>query len=167
MVLIYTKLTGQSGDYVIHQSALDPIIKQSIRRYSSLFIRKKIALHYTPTTLKTITDEKWLQFVIEQVLSNSLKYTPEKGEITLWVDEEQNLWIADGGIGIPAEDLPRVFEKGYTGFHGRADKRATGIGLYLCKRICEKLGHSICITSALGEGTRVKIGLANNLIEVE
>ncbi len=167
MVLLYIKLKDQNSDYLIKKQALDPIIKQAIRRYSSQFIRKKITLSYTTADFSTITDEKWLQFVIEQVLSNSLKYTPPKGNIKIWADDQQNLWMKDSGIGIPKEDLPRVFEKGYTGFHGRADKRATGIGLYLCRRICEKLGHTMVITSNLGEGTTVKIALANYGIKVE
>lgn len=104
-----------------------------------------------------LTDEKWLCFVIEQILSNSLKYTPA-GIISIRA-EGTALIIEDTGIGIKAEDLPRVFERGYTGYNGRADKKSTGIGLYLCRRVLSRLGHTVSISSEPGRGTRVKIGL--------
>ncbi len=103
-----------------------------------------------------LTDEKWLGFVAEQLLSNALKYT-HRGKISIFMENEK-LVIADTGIGIRSEDLPRVCEKGYTGYNGHADKRSTGIGLYLCSRILGKLGHSLEITSEEGVGTRVMIG---------
>ena len=103
-----------------------------------------------------LTDEKWLGFVIEQLLSNALKYTHE-GSITIGM-EEGRLTITDTGIGIRAEDLPRVCEKGYTGYNGHANQKSTGIGLYLCSTILKKLGHSFTITSQEGTGTRVMIG---------
>jgi signal transduction histidine kinase len=107
-----------------------------------------------------LTDEKWLLFVIEQVLSNALKYTNE-GEISIYMDSSlpDTLVIEDTGIGIQEEDLPRIFEKGFTGYNGRSDKKSTGIGLYLCRRILNKLSHTINIESEVGKGTRVKIGL--------
>ncbi len=103
-----------------------------------------------------LTDEKWLGFVIEQLLSNALKYTHE-GSITIGM-EKGRLTITDTGIGIRAEDLPRVCEKGYTGYNGHANQKSTGIGLYLCSTILKKLGHSFTITSQEGTGTRVTIG---------
>lgn len=167
MVLLYMKLNGETSDYLIQKYSVDTIIKQALRRYASQFIRKKIVLEYEPTSLKVITDEKWLLFVIEQLLSNSLKYTPKQGTIRIRMDEEQVLSIKDNGIGIPPEDLPRVFEKGFTGFHGREEKKATGIGLYLCKRICEKLGHTITIDSQAGKGTTAQVDLASHQLTVE
>ena len=116
--------------------------------------------------MRVLTDEKWLSFVIEQVLSNALKYTPQGG-VSVYVEEPKTLCIRDTGIGIAPEDLPRVFERGYTGLQGRADKRASGIGLYLCRRICRNLGHTITAESRPGEGTTVRIKLEEKKITVE
>lgn len=122
---------------------------------------KRIELELDETHAKVLTDEKWLSFVIGQLLSNALKYTPEQGRISVtWEDATQTLTIGDTGIGIRPEDLPRVFEKGFTGYNGREQKKSTGIGLYLCRRVLGKLGHSISITSIPGQGTQVQLGLA-------
>jgi signal transduction histidine kinase len=99
-------------------------------------------------------------FAIGQILSNALKYTPKRGEIHIY-DGEENLTIADNGIGIRAEDLPRVFERGFTGYNGRKKQKATGIGLYLCRSVLMKLGHEITITSTPGEGTCVALSLTS------
>ena len=167
-----------------------------------MFIRKRIALNYRQTGITVVTDEKWLLFVIGQILSNALKYT-DSGKISIYTqmseaerpselnaedggplgevpvpgDEESRgggncafedscpepagifLVIEDTGIGIAPEDLYRVFEKGFTGYNGRENKKATGLGLYLCRRILDKLSHTIEIESELGRGTKVKIGL--------
>ena len=104
-----------------------------------------------------LTDEKWLLFVLEQVLSNALKYTPS-GSVAIDLESPKTLCIRDTGIGIAPEDLPRVFEKGYTGYNGHADKKATGIGLYLCRQMADKLGHTIRMESEIGKGTKVWIG---------
>ena len=111
-------------------------------------------------------DEKWLSFVIEQVISNAVKYT-SAGGIKIYMKPEDVLIIEDTGIGIAAEDLPRIFENGYTGFNGREDKRASGIGLYLCRRICENLGHGISAESEPGVGTKIKLDLSTKKIGVE
>ena len=105
-----------------------------------------------------LTDEKWLTFVIEQIVSNAVKYTTE-GSVRIYMDEPGILCIKDTGIGISAEDLPRIFENGYTGFNGREDKRASGIGLYLCKRIMDNLGHTISAESQPGKGTTITMDL--------
>lgn len=166
MVLGYLRLESPSSDYVIRNYALDDIVRQAVRKYASQFIRRKLRLEYTPLNVSVITDEKWLLFVIEQVLSNALKYT-RSGSVSITLEAPKTLCIRDTGIGIAPEDLPRVFEKGFTGCNGRTDKRATGIGLYLCRRILAKLGHSITITSEVGVGTTVRIGLAQDALEVE
>ena len=166
MVLGYLRLESPSSDYVIRNYALDDIVRQVVRKYASQFIRRKLRLEYTPLNVSVITDEKWLLFVIEQVLSNALKYT-RSGSVSITLEAPKTLCIRDTGIGIAPEDLPRVFEKGFTGCNGRTDKRATGIGLYLCRRILEKLGHTIAITSTVGEGTTVRIGLQQDALEVE
>lgn len=166
MVLGYLRLESPSSDYVIRNYLLDDIVRQAVRKYASQFIRRKLRLEYTPLNVSVITDEKWLLFVIEQVLSNALKYT-RSGSVSITLEAPKTLCIRDTGIGIAPEDLPRVFEKGFTGCNGRTDKRATGIGLYLCRRILEKLGHTIAITSTVGEGTTVRIGLQQDALEVE
>jgi len=146
MVLSYLRLDSKSTDFVIKQYSLNNIIKQAIRKYAYFFIQKQISLDLTETDCTVFTDEKWLLFVIEQVLSNALKYTSQ-GKISIYCDTDKTLIIKDTGIGIAAEDLPRVFEKGFTGYNGRNDKKSTGIGLYLSKRIFNKLGHTIVIES--------------------
>lgn len=166
MVLGYLRLESPSSDYVIRNYALDDIVRQAVRKYASQFIRRRLRLEYTPLNVSVITDEKWLLFVIEQVLSNALKYT-RSGSVSITLEAPKTLCIRDTGIGIASEDLPRVFEKGFTGCNGRTDKRATGIGLYLCRRILEKLGHTIAITSTVGEGTTVRICLQQDALEVE
>jgi len=160
MVLQYLRLENIGGDLMFKSYSLDDIVKQAIRKYSKTFILKKIKLNYKSLNCNVLTDEKWLVFVVEQILSNALKYT-NSGEISIYMDDRLpfTLVIEDTGIGIAGEDLPRVFEKGFTGYTGRLDKKSTGIGLYLCKRILAKLSHTITIESEVGKGTKVKIGL--------
>lgn len=157
MVLNYQRLNSTSGDWILAKYPLDGILRQSIRKYAKQFIRKKLSLRYDGTDMIVLTDEKWLCFVIEQILSNALKYT-KNGEIRIYT-EGQRLYISDTGIGIQKSDLPRIFEKGYTGYNGRADKKSTGIGLYLCRKVCEKLGHGITVESGIGQGTCVCLEL--------
>ena len=165
MVLNYLRLDSDSTDFVFRTCALDDIIRQCVRKYAKQFIRKRIRLEYEGTALQVLTDEKWLCFAIEQILSNALKYT-SAGSIRIFTQGE-TLVIADTGMGIAPEDLPRVFEKGYTGYNGRTDKKATGIGLYLCKRILNRLGHEISISAQVGKGTRVSIDLSREELTVE
>ncbi len=166
MVLMFLKLEEKSRDYCFKANDLDTIIRQTVKKFSGEFIDRKLRLCYEPIGLQVITDEKWLSFVIEQVLSNALKYTPS-GSITISLQSEQTLCIRDTGIGIAPEDLPRIFEKGYTGCNGRLDKKASGIGLYLCRRICNDLGHRIRVESVLDEGTCVTIDFSRQTLEVE
>ena len=113
-----------------------------------------------------LTDEKWLVFVIEQLLSNAIKYT-HKGKISIYLLEDKKLVIEDTGIGIAKEDIPRIFEKGFTGYNGRTDKKATGLGLYLCKKITTKLSHQIYIESEIGVKTKVILDLSMINLNVE
>lgn len=138
-----------------------------MRKFAPQFIRRHLTLRYEPVGKTVLTDEKWLGFVIEQVLSNAVKYTPEGGTVTVSCTDAPALLISDTGIGVEPEDLPRVFEQGFTGYNGRADKKATGLGLYLCRRVCRKLGHTITMDSRVGEGTTVTIGLARTEREHE
>ena len=191
MALQYTRLGAETNDFVFENVMLDEVIKLSIHKYARQFIQKQLRLSYTPQQLMAVTDKKWLGFVLDQLLSNAVKYT-RQGGVTIRVccagqpcggavsepdekkaghghcdeaaqafcdayDESVRIIIEDTGIGIRAEDLPRVCEKGYTGYNGHADKYSTGIGLYLCQSILEKLGHSFHITSAQGKGTKAEI----------
>ena len=156
MVLTYIRLDSISSDYVITKINLDEVVKDTVKKYASLFINKKIKLNYVSHETMVISDKKWLSFAFEQILGNSVKYSSTNGEITIETFENK-LVIEDKGIGIKEEDLPRIFEKGFTGFNGRYEKKSSGLGLYLCKKTLDKLGHHIEISSTVGKGTRVEI----------
>ena len=162
MVLGYLKIDGASSDLLFQNYSLLDIVRQGVRKYAYMFIRKNIILELKEMECMVLTDEKWLVFVIEQILSNALKYT-SSGKISIYMEDTEGklLVIEDTGIGIAEEDLPRVFEKGFTGYNGRMDKKATGIGLYLCKKILDKLSHKIAIESKINVGTTVKINLSS------
>jgi len=166
MVLTFLRLDSDSTDYVIREIDLDAIIRPAIRKFASDFIAKKLTMDFEPTGAKVLSDEKWLSFVIEQVISNAVKYT-NNGGIVISMTAPGILSVKDTGIGISAEDLPRIFENGYTGFNGREDKRASGIGLYLCKRVCDNLGHRISAESEPGIGTDIRIDLNRKNIVIE
>ncbi len=166
MVMCYIRLDSTAGDFVIRKYQLDDIIKQSVKKFSRQFIRKKIRLIYEPVECEVLTDEKWLSFVVEQIVSNALKYT-KSGSIEIYLEKPRTLCIRDTGMGIATEDLPRIFEQGYTGYNGRADKKASGIGLYLCKRICKRLKHGISAESEIGRGTTIKLHLEKTKIGIE
>ena len=176
MVLGYLRTEDMSSDLKLFRCSLDRIIRDQIHKYAGIFVSKKLTLTYESILQDVLTDEKWLGFVIGQILSNALKYTRTGGiriylekKLSLDTDdvsisignddcnkvEKLTLVIEDTGIGIRAEDIPRIFEKGYTGVNGRDDNRATGIGLYLSNKIMRKLGHRLYITSAEEKGTKV------------
>ena len=165
MVLGYLKLEGDSNDFVLRKRRLDDVVRGCVRKYARLFIIKKLPLNFEETRMTVLTDDKWLAFMIEQLLSNSLKYTSQ-GEIRIYADGKA-LVVEDTGIGISAEDLPRLGERGFTGYNGREDKKSTGLGLYLCRRICAKLGHKLVIESTPDVGTRVKILFADSTMLYE
>ena len=156
MVLTYIRLDSISSDYVITKINLDEVVKESVKKYATIFINKKIKLNYVSHETMVISDKKWLSFAFEQILGNSVKYSSNGGEITIETCENK-LVIEDNGMGIKEEDLPRIFEKGFTGFNGRYEKKSSGLGLYLCKKTLDKLGHHIEISSKVGEGTRIEI----------
>ncbi len=159
MVLGYLRLDSDSTDYVFCDTDLDALIRQAVRKFARLFILKRITLDFQETGRTVLTDGKWLSFVVEQLLSNALKYTPAGGAVRIYGDGE-TLVIADTGIGIREEDLPRIFEKGFTGYNGRTGQKSTGIGLYLCRRVTEKLGHDLTIVSRPGQGTIARLDLS-------
>lgn len=160
MALQYQRVSSTENDFVLEKISLDGVIRDTIKKYAKIMIRRHIGINYSGTKKQVYTDEKWLEFILEQILSNAIKYTPQ-GFVTIETAEEKDrffITIKDTGIGIKAEDLPRVFEKGYTGYNGHADKKATGIGLYLCRQMADELGHTIRMESELGKGTKVWIG---------
>jgi signal transduction histidine kinase len=167
-VLQYLRVESMSSDLVLRKYSLDDIVKQAVRKYARMFIRKKIRLDFEELNCEVLTDEKWLVFVIEQHLSNALKYTKE-GTVSIYMDNcsEKTLVIEDTGIGIREEDINRLFERGFTGYNGRWDKKSTGLGLYLNKQILNKLSHSIVIESQVDKGTKVRINLATIEVDVE
>lgn len=166
MVLAFLRLNSTSSDYVFREYPVDAIIRQAVKKFSGEFILRKIALRYEPTDRRIVTDEKWFLFVLEQIISNALKYTKE-GCIKIYMRDADTLCIEDSGIGIAPQDLPRIFENGYTGYNGRSDKKASGIGLYLCKRICDRLGIKISARSELGVGTVIELGIAQYRLRAE
>ena len=160
MALQYQRVSSTENDFVLEKVSVDGVIRDTIKKYAKIMIRRHIGINYSGTGQDVYTDGKWLAFMLEQILSNAIKYTPQ-GFVTIETAEEKDrffITIKDTGIGIKAEDLPRVFEKGYSGYNGHADKKATGIGLYLCRQMADKLGHTIRMESEIGKGTKVWIG---------
>lgn len=166
MVLSYLKIGDISKDMVLERCDLGKVVRQAVKKYSKLFILQKLSLEMGEIAEIVLTDEKWLSFVVEQILSNALKYT-KSGSVSIYLEQEGVLVIKDTGIGISAEDLPRIMEKGYTGYNGRIDKRSTGIGLYLCKKVMDKLHHQLRIDSEDGKGTKVVLDLRRTQLDLE
>ena len=157
MALSYLKMANHNTDMDISLVNLDDIIKPLIKKYAILFISNNIKLEYEKLNVKVITDSKWCMVVIEQLLSNAIKYT-KNGIVSISFNEKENyLEIKDNGIGIKDSDLPKIFDKGYSGFNGRQNQKSTGIGLFLVKQILDKLGQKVKLGSKLGEGTSVKV----------
>ena len=179
MVLGYLRTEDMSSDLTLSCCSLDSVIRDQIHKYAGIFVSRKLSLTYDGISESVLTDEKWLGFVIGQILSNALKYT-RTGGIHIYLKNSPvrnyvsnitpttpiTLVIEDTGIGIRAEDLPRIFEKGYTGVNGREDNRATGIGLYLSRKILRKLGHEITVDSQVDKGTEVRMSLWKKDLEM-
>lgn len=166
MVLSYLKIGDIAKDMVLERCDLGKVVRQAVKKYSRLFILQKLSLEMGEIAEIVLIDEKWLSFVVEQILSNALKYT-KSGSVSIYLEQEGVLVIKDTGIGISAEDLPRIMEKGYTGYNGRIDKRSTGIGLYLCKKVMDKLHHQLRIDSEDGKGTKVVLDLRRTQLDLE
>lgn len=167
MALNYVKLEESGAEMDLGEVNVDEIIKKAVKKYSILFIYKGIKLDYQPVGMQVLSDGQWLQNLLEQILSNSLKYTPS-GTIHIYRDpsNEQTLVIEDTGIGIRSEDIQKIFNKGYSGLNGRLHEKSTGLGLFLSKKICQLLGHQLDIQSKLGEGTRVLIDMSREELDV-
>lgn len=162
MVLAYLRMTSESSDYIFREFALDPVVRKAIRMFSTQFIYKKIRLDFQETHLKVLSDEKWLQFVIEQILSNAVKYSPAGSMIRI-CSIGSDLIIEDEGCGISKSDLKRITEKGYTGENGRLNSsESSGLGLYLVYSIMRKLNHPITIESEPQKGTKVILHLQDD-----
>lgn len=161
MALNYLRFEEMSNDLVLERNSLEQLVRQVVKKYAAIFIYNHISIQLEHLDYTVLTDEKWFCFVLEQILSNALKYT-KQGSVKISAEETENglqIFVKDTGIGIKREDLPRIFEKGFTGYNGRMDKKASGLGLYLCKGVCEKLGHEIRVVSEEGEGTTVILTL--------
>ncbi len=164
-VLYYARSEHSEKDYLITNCSLDDMVSNVIRRNKDALLYGKMQIDFEPSGLKVYTDSKWMEFIINQVMSNAIKYCNGKqGSIRIWAEEskETRLFIEDNGIGIPASEVPRVFEKSFTGSNGRSLKSSTGMGLFLCDQLCRKLGHSISLCSQENQGTRVTITFARN-----
>lgn len=166
MVLAFLRLGSDSTDYVFREVALDDIVRSAIRSFSGDFIQKKLRVEVQPTHLRIVTDEKWLRFVMEQLLSNAIKYT-SAGGVKVYLEAPCTLCIRDTGIGIAKEDLPRLGQNGFTGLNGRMEDKASGLGLHLCHQVCAALGYGIAIESEIDKGTCVKINLHKRALQVE
>ena len=159
IALDYQRLQNIHSDLHLTHAPLYPLCCQAARRLLPLFQYGRIGLTLEPFEGTALTDSKWLLVVLTQVLTNALKYTPPGGHITIRQTKPCVLTIEDTGIGIRPEDQARVFDRGFTGHTGRSQEKSTGIGLYLCKHICDELGHDIALNSQVGKGTRVTLDL--------
>ena len=161
-VLYYVRCENSQKDYLIKKSTLSKIVKNVIMKNKDYFIHHKLKLNIYDLDKVVLTDSKWLEFIINQIINNSFQYTVHKSEACIEIsatedNEQVILTILDNGIGICSSDLPRVFEKSFTGYNGRIQKKSTGMGLYICYRLCQHLGHHICIESIQNEYTKVII----------
>ena len=158
--LYYSRLDSFSKDYLINEINMHSLIIGVVKKHAKEFIGKKIKIEISDLEFTIDSDKKWLFFILDQILSNSLKYTKANGIIKIigvLMQNEKRIVIEDNGIGIKSEDVHRVFDKGFTGYNGRENFKATGMGLYLSKSLATKLGHHITIQSKHCEYTRVTV----------
>ena len=160
-ILGYARLNADSTDYVFSKYNLDEIIRGVIRKYSIQFIGKNNSLDFCETKKIILTDAKWFSFILEQIISNAIKYT-QNGRVAIYLKKDE-LIIEDNGIGIMPEDLPRIFDAGYTGYNGRLEKKSTGLGLNLSKNIGKSLRVTLRCESEPKIGTKMYINLKNIL----
>ena len=165
LVLQYLRLENFHDDLQLKQVALEHLVKEVVRKYSLFFIQKGLTINLDDLDVKVISDEKWLLVIIEQVLSNSLKYT-KNGGIEVYF-KDNTLYLKDSGIGIKDSDILRVFERGFSGYNGRLTQQSSGLGLYLSKKIADQLGHDISISSQVGQGTTVSIHFQKQKLAID
>ena len=155
LVLQYLRLESFHDDLVLKQENLADLVREVVKKYALFFIQQGLSLNLHDLDHTIVTDKKWFLVILEQILSNSLKYTKE-GSIEIYFHEDR-LYIKDTGLGIQNADLLRVFERGFSGYNGRLTQQSSGLGLYLSKKIADQLGHKIAIDSQVGQGTTVSI----------
>lgn len=160
-VLYYSRSNDVSKDYIIKKMDLEYVVRNVVKKNASDFINKKIAIDMHNLSGFVYSDSKWIEFIINQIISNSIKYcTTENPKVSIYSTKNENntiLTIKDNGVGISPKDLNRVFEKGFTGENGRLYGKSTGIGLYLCKKLCDKLGIGLTLNSIHNKGTEINI----------
>ncbi len=160
-VLYYARSNNVSNDYLIKEVSLATLVRTVVKKNSRDFISKSIAIDIEAVQGTVFSDAKWLEFILNQVIGNAIKYISESnGKVKIFTVQNENnivLTIEDNGIGIIEKDINRVFEKGFTGENGRKLGRSTGLGLYLCKKLAEQLGLGLILASKAGEGTKVSI----------
>lgn len=160
-VLYYSRSNNVSKDYIIKQINLDDVVRNVVKRNYRDFIHKKIKLDIKDINETVYSDGKWTDFIINQIIGNSIKYSSSKEPmISISSVKRANsamLIINDNGVGIVDKDIDRVFEKGFTGENGRKFSKSTGMGLYLCEKLCSKLGVKISLNSEVNKGTKVTI----------
>lgn len=166
--LFYARSSAVEKDYSIRKCNLKDIVSESIKKNKTSLIEEKGEINIHDLDNVVSTDSKWIVFILSQIIQNSVKYRNKKLllNIEIYSDPKKDntvLYIKDNGIGIKKEEISRVFDKGFTGTNGRlAGKKSTGIGLYLCKKLCEKLGVSINVISTEGEGTLISLVFPNS-----
>lgn len=157
LALNYLKIMNESTDMSFKEIELDTIIQNIIKRYAMIFIHNKTKLHYEKMESIVLTDPKWSTIMVEQILNNSLKYA-KGNDIYIYFDRGTNeLVIHDTGIGISESDLPKIFDKGYSGFNGMLDEKSSGVGLYIVSKISRRLNQKVSVDSKLNEYTIFKI----------
>lgn len=166
MALSYVKIEDTGADLDFEHFPLDEVIRKSVKRYSIMFIYNRISLDYEDVSVSVLSDRRWLQVLLEQLVSNALKYSPG-GKLMIYMhpEREKTLVIEDTGIGIRPEDLPRIFNKGYSAFKGQTYEKSTGLGLFLSRKISRRLGHGLSIDSILDVGTQVYIDFSRESLE--
>ena len=165
--LFYARSNTVEKDYYIRKVVLKEIVNESIKKNKSSLIQEKISIDIHDLDIEVNTDNKWIVFILNQIIQNSIKYRKkENSVIEIYANQGKEnviLYIKDNGIGIKQGEITRVFEKGFTGTNGRlSNKKSTGIGLYLCKKLCNKLGIGIELNSVQNEGTEVKLVFPKN-----
>lgn len=166
--LFYARSNAVEKDYIIKKTNLEKIVNTVIMKNKNEFIQGKIQLDIHDTNIEVGTDSKWVIFILNQIIHNSIKYKKQDENLQIEIFAKKNkentiLYIKDNGIGIKKGEITRVFEKGFTGSNGRIlNKKSTGIGLYLCKKLCDKLGMAIELNSEENVGTEIKLVFPQN-----
>lgn len=159
LAMAYARADSPTNDFLLRRFPLDEVIHRAVKKHAPIFIGKDISVDLPPTGLNVLSDEKWLGFVLEQLISNAVKYTPPGGRVRVYSPEKYIISVSDTGPGVPPEDLPRIWERGYTGYNGHGESHSSGIGLYLSGRILSLLGHTFSASSPPGGGLTVSIDL--------